>query len=135
VLAAVEATLHAAALELAAAVLGTELSDAATAARAALRRLREQDPAREVHTVRLHPRDLAAVRTALAAPGAGAGDPLGGLPDLTGVDLVADPTLAPGDAVGEFPEGYLDARIDGALDRARAALAVPAVPASADVIA
>jgi flagellar assembly protein FliH len=122
VLSASEATLHAAGLDLAAAVLGTELADAPTAARAALRRVRELDPAREVHTVRLHPRDLAAVRAALAS-GDGAGDVLAGLPDLTGVELVADPALAPGDAVGEFPEGYLDARIGAALDRARAALA------------
>lgn len=118
VLAASEATLHAAGLDLAVAVLGTELADAPTAARAALRRVRQQDPAREVHTVRLHPRDLAVVRTAL---GSGA-DALAGLPDLTGVELVADPALAPGDAVGEFPEGYLDARIGAALDRARTAL-------------
>ncbi|WP_454050983.1 FliH/SctL family protein [Cellulomonas sp. Marseille-Q8402] len=126
VLAAAEATLHAAGLDLAAAVLGTELADAPTAARAALRRVREQDPAREVHTVRLHPRDLAAVRAALAAD---VPDVLAGLPDLTGVELVADPALAPGDAVGEFPEGYLDARIGAALDRARTALADGGAPA------
>lgn len=128
VLSASEATLHAAALELAAVVLGTELADGPTSARAALRRLRAQDPAREVHTVRLHPRDLAVVREALSADGAAGGDPLGGLPDLTGVALVADASLAPGDAVGEFLEGYLDARVADALDRARAALA--AVPAA-----
>ncbi|MEN1977050.1 FliH/SctL family protein, partial [Cellulomonas sp. P4] len=121
---------HAAALELAAVVLGQEVADAPTAARAALRRLREQDPRREVHTVRLHPRDLATVRAALAAPAATgdvpAGDVLAGLPDLTGVELVADPALEPGDAVGELPDGYLDARIGAALDRARAALAASA---------
>jgi flagellar assembly protein FliH len=40
-----------------------------------------------------------------------------------GVALVADPTLAPGDAVSEFPGGYLDARIESAVERARCALA------------
>jgi flagellar assembly protein FliH len=79
-----------------------------------------------VHTVRLHPRDLAVLRAVLASD-ATAGDVLAGLPDLTGVELVADAGLAPGDAVGEFPEGYLDGRVVAALDRARAALAVPTV--------
>jgi flagellar assembly protein FliH len=136
VLASAEHALHAAALDLAAAVLGAELSDAPASAAAALARVRALDPAREVHTVRLHPRDLAVLRAALAGglPAAEApagGDVLTGLPDLTGVELVADPALAPGDAVGEFPDGYLDARLGAALDRARAALAAGAGEAGA----
>ena len=46
----------------------------------------------------------------------------GGIPDVVGLELVADPTLAPGDAIGRHPDGYLDARITTALSRARAAL-------------
>ncbi|WP_254631389.1 FliH/SctL family protein, partial [Cellulomonas sp. GbtcB1] len=131
VLASAEHALHAAALDLAAAVLGAELSDAPTSAAAALARVRALDPAREVHTVRLHPRDLAVVRAALAGEAPAGGDVLAGLPDLTGVELVADPALAPGDAVGEFPDGHLDARLGAALDRARAALAAGAGEAGA----
>jgi flagellar assembly protein FliH len=121
VLAAAERTLQAAALELATAVLGVELADGATSARAALTRVLALDPEHEVHTVRLHPQDLAVLREALDA--AGTGVQPAGLPDLTGVELVADPSLAPGDARGEFPEGYLDARVVAALGRARYALA------------
>jgi flagellar assembly protein FliH len=111
VLAQAEARLHAAALELAQAVLGVELSDGPTSARAALARVLSAEPAGEV-TVRLHPRDVAALGTA---------------PD--GVRVVADPTLAPGDAVAEHADGALDARIGAALDRARAVLAEEAAGA------
>ncbi|MFS0702834.1 FliH/SctL family protein, partial [Cellulomonas sp. 179-A 4D5 NHS] len=104
------ARLHAAALELAAAVLGTELADGERSARAALARVLGNPLVPGVHTVRLHPRDLAALQAA------------GGVPATSGVELVADPALAPGDAIGEHPDGYLDGRIDAALDRARAVL-------------
>ena len=40
----------------------------------------------------------------------------------TGIALVADPTLARGDALTAFDEGFLDARIATALERACAAL-------------
>lgn len=36
--------------------------------------------------------------------------------------LVPDPSIAPGDAIGELPAGWLDARISTALARAREAL-------------
>ena len=49
----------------------------------------------------------------------------GGVPDVAGLELVADPSLAPGDAVGRHPDGYLDARVATALARARAALLRP----------
>ncbi|GEA90144.1 FliH/SctL family protein [Cellulomonas cellasea] len=110
VLAHAEARLHAAALELAAAVLGTELTDGERSARAALARVLGHPLVPGVHTVRLHPRDVAALQAA------------GGVPAAAGVEVVADPALAPGDAVGEHPDGYLDGRIDAALDRARAVL-------------
>ncbi|QTE29871.1 FliH/SctL family protein [Pengzhenrongella sicca] len=100
------------AVELARAVLGRELSAADDGARAALARALSAPVEVGVHTVRLHPADLAV----LEAAGALAGLPLG-------VALVADATLAPGDAVSVFADGFLDARIATALDRARLALA------------
>lgn len=110
VLADAERALHAAALELATVVLGCELADGERSARAALARVLDDPQVPGVHTVRLSPRDLDALRAA------------GGVPDIAGLELVADPTLAPGDAVGRHPDGYLDARITTALARARAAL-------------
>lgn len=112
----VEGRLHAAALDLAAVVLGVELADHEQAARAVLARVLAQVDAAEPVTVRLHPADLAAVPAVTTATGGGAP----ALPDT--VTLVADPTLAPGDAVAELPDGYLDARVTTALARARAAL-------------
>ena len=111
VLAEAAGVLHTAALELATAVLGCELADAERSARAALARVLDTPVPAGLQTVRLHPRDLEALRTAGVVPG------------IAGVELVADPHLAPGDAVGEHPDGFLDARIGAALDRARAALA------------
>lgn len=106
VLAQVERHLHLAAVELAEAVLGVELSDAATSARAALARALSGAHPDEV-TVRLHPRDAAVLAGSVPA----------------GVTVVPDASLAPGDAVAEHAEGALDARIDAALARARAVLA------------
>jgi flagellar assembly protein FliH len=110
VLADAERALHAAALELATVLLGCELADAESSARAALARVLDDPQVPGVHTVRLSPRDLDALRAA------------GGVPDVAGLELVADPSLAPGDAIGRHPDGYLDARITTALARARAAL-------------
>ncbi|WP_378097158.1 FliH/SctL family protein [Cellulomonas sp. T2.31MG-18] len=107
VLAEAEATLLRCALELAEAVLGVELSDGATGAVAALARVTAADV--EPVVVRLNPDDVRALGS----------DPE--LPD--GARLVADPSLARGDAVADLPDGWLDARIGTALDRARAALA------------
>lgn len=111
----VEARLHEAALDLATAVLGVELADHARGARAALARVLAHVEGTEPVTVRLHPADLAALPAAADATGAAPT-----VPD--GVTLVADPTLAPGDAVADLPDGYLDARLDRAVARARAAL-------------
>ncbi len=113
VLVEAEQALLAAAVDLATAVLGRELSDAETSARAALGRVLAAAPGAGLHTMRLHPADLATLHAAGVDVD----------PTLTGVQLVADPSLAPGDAVGEFPEGVLDARIGAALDRARTELA------------
>ncbi|WP_211320816.1 FliH/SctL family protein [Arthrobacter livingstonensis] len=108
VLADAEQTLIDCALTLAEAVLVRELDDGDTRAKAVLARvLASQDPA-GAPRVRLHPQDLAALSAeALAA---------------AGLDAVADPAIAPGDAVAEYPDGFLDARISTALDRARRAL-------------
>ncbi|MFC0713849.1 FliH/SctL family protein [Cellulomonas biazotea] len=112
----VEHRLHAAALDLATAVLGVELSDHERGARAALARVLAHVDGTEPVTVRLHPADLAALTAAADATGAT-------LPDVPeGVTLVADATLAPGDARADLPDGFLDARVDAALARARAAL-------------
>ena len=119
-LADASAALHAAALELAAAVLGSELADGERSARAALARVLQHPELPGIQVVRLHPRDLDALRA------------VGGVPEVVGVELVADASLAPGDAIGEHPDGYLDARIGTALDRARAALvAIDGAPTTA----
>lgn len=115
VLADVEATLVGAAFELAEAVVGAVLADRLAAARAAVARLFAEAPAGELTMIRLNPADLALL--AAAGPGGGAGDA-----PLDGITTVPDPSLAPGDAIGGLPTGWLDARIRTALDRAREAL-------------
>ncbi|MBO9553081.1 FliH/SctL family protein [Cellulomonas sp.] len=110
VVADLQARLQLAALELAEALLGTELADHERSGRAALvRALRHADEIEAV-TVRLHPADLAALQAA------GADAPRDGLV------LVADASLVPGDAVAEHADGYLDARLTTAVARARRAL-------------
>lgn len=107
-----DAQLAAAAIALAEAVIGHELSDAPTGARAALARALSGRDADAVVAVRLNPADLALLE-------AGAGHDAG----LARVALVPDPALGRGDAVSVYPDGELDARIASALARARAALA------------
>ncbi|MGN6759980.1 MAG: FliH/SctL family protein [Leifsonia sp.] len=110
VVAEAEAALVDAAFELATVVVGVALQDPLAAARAAVARVVSvgaAGPAGIVPVVRLHPDDVAALDGA-------------GLPrDL---QLVADPSLARGDAIGELPTGWLDGRIHSALDRAKEAL-------------
>lgn len=104
----VDASLTAAAIDLAEVVLARELSDRPDSVRDRLRRaVADLDPA-EVVSVRLAPADLELLRSS----GASAAHP-----------LVADPTLTPGDVVVELADGMLDARIATALQRARVALA------------
>jgi flagellar assembly protein FliH len=101
-------TLVSSALELAEAVLEYELSDGHNSARSALARvLSHVDPATVV-TVRMNPSDLVLLDRASL--------------DGAKVELTPDPLLQRGDAIADFAEGYLDARIGSALDRARAAL-------------
>lgn len=96
------------AIELAEAVIGRELSNEQTSASSALHRALAEVDSALVLVVRLNPTDLASLdeQTVLA----------------TGVTFTADATLARGDAVTEFADGYLDARVSSALERARAAL-------------
>lgn len=109
VLAEVEEALVAAAFQLAEAVVGTVLSDRLAAARAAVARVFAVAPAGELSVIRLNPDDLALLWEGRAS-------------DLDAVTAVADASLAPGDAIGGLPTGWLDARIGAALDRAREAL-------------
>jgi flagellar assembly protein FliH len=108
VLAEAQDALAAAALDLAEAILGRELADTDTSARAALARALAETPSAGVRTVRMHPADL----TVLA----------GTITETPGVILTADGSLDRGDAFAEFEAGHLDARIGSALARARAAL-------------
>ncbi|WP_295780057.1 FliH/SctL family protein [uncultured Microbacterium sp.] len=94
-----------AAVELARVILDAELSDTARSAAHALRRAADAAPASTVVRVLLHPRDA---RTA----GAG-GD---------GIPIHPSDDVDPGGAIVELREGRVDARIDAALQRVRAAL-------------
>lgn len=106
----VAAALDEGAVLLAQAVIGVELAADADRARSALARALSLPLDAGVHTVRLHPTDLTVLGTVGAV-----------LP--TDVQLVADPSLRPGDAVSELADGFLDARIATAVDRAARALA------------
>lgn len=98
------------ALDLARAVLGAELADDERSARAALARALAVPEPRDVVRVRMNAEDVALVATLTDAP----------VPD--GVEVVADPTLARGDAISELPGGYLDARLATAAERLTAAV-------------
>jgi len=107
-LASVDASLAAAAMELAEAIVGYELGSAGGSARAALEHATSDDvPAGAV--VRLSPQDIQVITAE------GAAQP--------GLELVADFSLQPGDAIVELAHGTLDARVAGSLARAKAALA------------
>lgn len=103
----VDASLAAAAMELAETIVGHELGTGAGSARAALDRASgDAVPAGSV--VRLNPQDMAVI-VAEGAP-------------LPGLELVSDFTLERGDAVVDLAHGTLDARVSASLQRARAAL-------------
>jgi flagellar assembly protein FliH len=96
------------ALQIAETVIGSALADAGAAARSALHRALDSVDVGLVRTVRLNPADLGALPPDVL--------------EASGVTLTADPTLARGDAVTEFPDGYLDARIGTAVARVKAAI-------------
>lgn len=97
-----------AALTLAEALLGAELSDRETGAKAALKRALSMNDPKEIVKVNMNPQDV---------------ETLNSLGVECPVKLVPDPELDPGDAVAYMPEGLLDARLSSAVQRAREALA------------
>jgi flagellar assembly protein FliH len=125
VVAEAEAALVDAAFELATAVVGVALQDRLAAARAAVVRvvsLGSARPAGVVPVVRLPPDDVATIEEAAVDGAALGGAALDGAGAARDLQLVADPSLARGDAIGELPAGWLDGRIHSALDRAKEAL-------------
>ncbi|WP_183044497.1 FliH/SctL family protein [Pseudarthrobacter phenanthrenivorans] len=112
-IAAAEETLVAAAVELAEAILGYELADRSKAACAALDRALSGSKGLDVVAIRMNPEDLALLANAGMASDSG-----------TAVELTPDPSLNPGDAVAELPQGFLDAKIGSALARVKNALTV-----------
>ncbi|PWB97828.1 hypothetical protein DF220_08275 [Salinibacterium hongtaonis] len=95
------------AIDLAESIIGIELSDAPRSARAAVTRaLRDVDPT-TILVLRMHPSTLAALEDDCI---------------VDGITYSADASVAPGDAIADFAEGYLDARISSAISRARIAL-------------
>lgn len=103
----------AAAVELAEALVGHHLATTLDPAREALERALAPLPAGRVVTVRMSPRDLAALGAVDGDTVATAG---------SDVRFVADPALAAGDAVAVTPDTTVDARLRAALERARAVL-------------
>ena len=106
-----ESTLVTTSLELAEAILGSELSRAEPSARRALERALHQPDQldhSEIHTIRMHPDDLIVLGAHTQA--------------LESIRFIADSRLQRGDAIAEFDDGYLDARIGTAFERAKAAL-------------
>jgi flagellar assembly protein FliH len=101
-------TLAAGALDLAETIIGHELRDGTSAATAALTRALTGTDVAQVVSVHLHPQDLELLSEDQRT--------------RAGVRLVADQALGRGDAVTQFDDGHLDARITAALARARAAL-------------
>lgn len=107
VLQSVDASIAAAALELAETIVGRELATGDGSARAALERA-SVEPVPEGAVVRLNPQDIAVI-TAEGTP-------------RPGLELVADYSLERGDAVVDLAHGSLDARVSAAVRRARTAL-------------
>lgn len=104
---AVESAIANAAIELAEAIIGRELSAAADSARAAVERAVHEAGATG-SAIRLNPEDAAVIAAG------------GGL--AAGLDLVADPSIRRGDAVVDVANGSIDARIASSVARVRAAL-------------
>lgn len=118
VLADSEQAMFSCALELAEALLGHELRDGETSARAALARAQGTGETEVPVAIRMNPADLAIL-----------GRDGGTLPE--NVTLVGDPALSRGDAVAEYPHGFLDARLCTAVDRVKVALTGGSMPAHA----
>ncbi len=108
-----ERLVHSTALELAEAILARELQTGPGAARTALARALSLPDQTEPIRIRLCPSDLEHAQRIVDE---------GEVALPAGVTLAADPRLTPGDAVTEFQDGSLDARIGSALERVRRAL-------------
>lgn len=108
VLAGANDTLVQAALLLAERIIGRTLEDHELGARAALERATATGEAHAVRRVRMNPQDLALLGENSI--------------EGTRIALVPDAQLQRGDALAEYEEGFLDARIATALQRASAAL-------------
>lgn len=108
VLETMEAQVASAAVEIAEALLGRELSTAEDSGLSALQRALNPDVPGKVHTIRMNPADLAAIPENTRAE--------------VNASLVGDPSLASGDAVAEYPNGFLDARLSSALIRLKSAI-------------
>jgi flagellar assembly protein FliH len=100
--------LAASALELAEAIIGYELQDGQTSARAALARALSHVGPQPILAIRMNPADAFQLDNANRT--------------ASMVDIIPDDAIARGDAVAEFSDGSLDARIQSALLRARSAL-------------
>jgi flagellar assembly protein FliH len=105
------------AVQLAEAVIGRDLHDSAVPGLDALRRALDAAPPDRPATARLAPGDLEQIRR--LAPDAR-------IPDLAGVELVADPGLASGDCMVEAGDTLVDARVAPAMARLAAQLGVTA---------
>jgi flagellar assembly protein FliH len=107
------------ALELAEAILGYELAEGTRTARGALARALSGNDAATVLAIRLHPADVEVLtREGQDLP--------------AGLPLIADPSLARGDAKVEYQQGWFDAGLRSALERARTALLGEPGPADDD---
>ncbi|UPL15799.1 FliH/SctL family protein [Microbacterium galbinum] len=99
------------AVELAAAILGAELSDPARSAAHALRRALAQMPVDRWTRVAVHPRDGEILRADADAVAA-----------LHGVEMIDDASVSPGGAIVQIADGAVDVRVTEALRRASDAL-------------
>ncbi|WP_336640242.1 FliH/SctL family protein [Microbacterium sp. USHLN272] len=99
------------AVELAAAILGAELSDPARSAAHALRRALAEMPVDRWTRVAVHPRDGEILRADADAVAA-----------LHGVEMIDDASVSPGGAIVQIADGAVDVRVAEALRRASAAL-------------
>lgn len=103
-----EERLHGLAVELAEAVVATELSDAVRSALAVAARVERAATPADEPVARLSPTDAETLDRLGRAPG--------------GIRVTVDPDLRPGDAVVRVTDGAIDLGIDAAFRRARAAL-------------
>lgn len=116
VLADAEAALFSHALELAEALLGQELSSGERSARTALARACGERGNEVPVTISMNAADVACL-VGVALP--------------AGVELTADPAINRGDAIAQYPHGFLDAGLASAVRRVKTALLGDSLPVSA----